>query len=128
MTGAYEIRGVLVHELVHCFQHNGRGACPGGLVEGIADWVRLEARLGAPHWKRGAVPERWDQGYERTAYFLDWLEGRFGRGTVRRINDELRVCAPIHPQSPFPIPFPGLFFLILFSFFFLTVGPVNGHN
>ncbi|ROW02377.1 hypothetical protein VSDG_02459 [Cytospora chrysosperma] len=90
VTGAYEIRGVLVHELVHCFQHNGRGACPGGLVEGIADWVRLEARLGAPHWKRGAVPERWDQGYERTAYFLDWLEGRFGRGTVRRINDELR--------------------------------------
>ncbi|KAG8167491.1 hypothetical protein KVR01_003180 [Diaporthe batatas] len=90
-AGAYEIEGVLVHELVHCFQHNGRGACPGGLVEGIADWVRLGARLGPPHWRRDAVPDRWDQGYERTAYFLDWLEGRFGRGTVRRMNEALRV-------------------------------------
>lgn len=90
-AGAFEIEGVLVHELVHCFQHNGRGACPGGLVEGIADWVRLGAGLGAPHWRRGAVPDRWDQGYERTAYFLDWLEGKFGRGTVRRMNEALRV-------------------------------------
>ncbi|KKY29869.1 putative pbsp domain-containing protein [Diaporthe ampelina] len=91
VAGAYEIEGVLVHELVHCFQYNGRGGCPGGLVEGVADWVRLEARLGAPHWRRGAVPDRWDQGYERTAYFLDWLEGKFGRGTVRRMNEALRV-------------------------------------
>lgn len=90
-AGAFEIEGVLVHELVHCFQHNGRGACPGGLVEGIADWVRLGAGLGAPHWRRGAVPDRWDQGYERTAYFLDWLEVKFGRGTVRRMNEALRV-------------------------------------
>lgn len=93
VTGAYEIEGVLVHELVHCFQYNGRGACPGGLVEGVADWVRLGARLGAPHWRRDAVPDRWDQGYERTAYFLEWLEGRFGRGTVRRMNEELRVSS-----------------------------------
>jgi hypothetical protein len=31
-----EITGVLQHELVHCFQRNGQGSCPGGLVEGIA--------------------------------------------------------------------------------------------
>lgn len=91
VAGAYEIEGVLVHELVHCFQYNGRGGCPGGLVEGIADWVRLEARLGAPHWRKDTVPDRWDQGYERTAYFLAWLEGKFGRGTVRRMNEALRV-------------------------------------
>lgn len=91
IAGAYEIEGVLVHELVHCFQYNGRGKCPGGLVEGVADWVRLEARLGAPHWRRGTVPDRWDQGYERTAYFLAWLEGKFGKGTVRRMNEALRV-------------------------------------
>ncbi|KAL1854379.1 hypothetical protein Daus18300_011478 [Diaporthe australafricana] len=98
VTGAYEIEGVLVHELVHCFQHNGHGACPGGLVEGVADWVRLEARLGAPHWRRDTVPDRWDQGYERTAYFLEWLEGRFGRGTVRRINEALRVRKYEHSE------------------------------
>ena len=33
---ADEIRGVLVHEVVHCYQYNGEGVCPGGLIEGIA--------------------------------------------------------------------------------------------
>ena len=33
---ADEIRGVLVHEVVHCYQYNGKGACPGGLIEGVA--------------------------------------------------------------------------------------------
>lgn len=89
-TGAYEIQGVLVHELVHCYQHNGRGTCPGGLIEGIADFVRLKARLGAPHWKRSDIPQKWDQGYEKTAYFLDWLETTYGEGTVRGINAKLR--------------------------------------
>lgn len=31
-----EIMGVLVHEVVHCYQYNACGTCPGGLIEGIA--------------------------------------------------------------------------------------------
>lgn len=31
-----EIMGVIVHEMVHCFQYNAKGSCPGGLIEGIA--------------------------------------------------------------------------------------------
>ena len=31
-----EILGVLVHEVVHCYQYNAKGTCPGGLIEGIA--------------------------------------------------------------------------------------------
>ena len=31
-----EIIGVITHEVVHCFQYNGKGTCPGGLIEGIA--------------------------------------------------------------------------------------------
>ena len=31
-----EILGVLVHEMVHCYQYDGQGKTPGGLVEGIA--------------------------------------------------------------------------------------------
>jgi len=88
-----EILGVLVHEIVHCYQYNGKGKAPGGLIEGIADCVRLHDKLPPPHWKRVAPkgkhvpdPERpndpgewkwdwnWDAGYERTAYFFDWID------------------------------------------------------
>jgi hypothetical protein len=126
IAGAYEIEGVLVHELVHCFQYNGRGKCPGGLVEGIADWVRLSATLGAPHWRRDVVPERWDQGYEKTAYFLEWLEGRFGRGTVRKMNETLRVSHFLF-FSFFFIPLEFLFLcLFLLSLLVLFCALVAG--
>ncbi|WYZ46390.1 hypothetical protein EsH8_IX_000615 [Colletotrichum jinshuiense] len=85
-----EIMGVLTHEMVHCFQYNAHGTCPGGLIEGIADWVRLHANLSPPHWKREASGN-WDAGYQHTGYFLDYLEGRFGTGTVRRVNEKLRT-------------------------------------
>lgn len=38
--------GVCVHEMVHCWQWNAKGTCPGGLIEGIADYVRLRSGLG----------------------------------------------------------------------------------
>jgi hypothetical protein len=110
---------VLTHELVHCYQWDAEGTCPGGLIEGVADWVRLNCHLSPPHWKRetgggmflpylGAAfshkpstepRERssltpplsdWDRGYQHTAYFLQYLEVRFGEGTIRRLNDKLR--------------------------------------
>ncbi|TDZ40576.1 hypothetical protein C8035_v005519 [Colletotrichum spinosum] len=84
-----EIMGVLTHEMVHCYQWNARGSCPGGLIEGIADWVRLNSQLSPPHWKRDSSGN-WDGGYQHTAYFLEYLEGRFGKGTVRKLNEKLR--------------------------------------
>jgi hypothetical protein len=85
----HEILGVLTHEMVHCYQYNAHGTCPGGLIEGIADYVRLKANLSPPHWSRSAEGE-WDAGYQTTGYFLEYLEGRFGEGLVRRINEALR--------------------------------------
>jgi len=85
-----EIIGVVRHEMVHCWQNNGMGAAPGGLIEGIADWVRLRDGFVPPHWKRAeGGGGRWDAGYQRTAYFLDWMECRFGDGLVRRLNAAL---------------------------------------
>lgn len=86
-----EMLGVITHEAVHCLQYNGRGKAPGGLIEGIADWVRLRAGLVPPHWKREGGGQ-WDAGYQHTGYFLDWLEGKFGRDTVPGINEALRVA------------------------------------
>ena len=67
---------------------------PGGLIEGVADFVRLKADLNPPHWKPpisgGDRPAKWDQGYQHTAYFLAWLEDvRVGRGAVGMLNDRL---------------------------------------
>lgn len=86
----HEIMGVLTHEMVHCYQYNGFGSAPGGLIEGIADWVRLNANLGPPHWRKDGTGD-WDGGYDKTAYFLEYLEQRFGKGTVRRVNEKLRI-------------------------------------
>ncbi|KPI43371.1 uncharacterized protein AB675_7134 [Cyphellophora attinorum] len=96
-----EALGVLTHEAVHCYQHNLSGTAPGGLIEGIADYVRLKAGLAPPHWTKGhshkTRGEKWDEGYAKTAWFLEWLEedgdeksvskgkGR-GKGAVSRLN------------------------------------------
>jgi hypothetical protein len=87
---ADEVLGVLVHEMVHCYQYNASGTCPGGLVEGIADWVRLNSNLSPPHWKQ-ETSGKWDAGYQHTGYFLDYLEHRYGNGTVSRMNEKLRT-------------------------------------
>lgn len=86
-----EIQGVVVHEMVHCWQHNALGTAPGGLIEGIADWVRLKAGFAPPHWKKSGDCD-WDAGYERTGFFLEWLEAAHGVDVVRKINDALRGC------------------------------------
>ncbi|KAG2022717.1 hypothetical protein CC2G_000444 [Coprinopsis cinerea AmutBmut pab1-1] len=83
---AHEITGVLIHEAVHCFQFNAQGTCPGGLVEGIADFVRLKADYAPPHWKPHTTNREWDAGYDTTAYFLAWIESRYGEGTIRELN------------------------------------------
>ena len=88
-----EIEGVVTHELVHCLQYSN--GSPIGLTEGIADWVRLQCGLSPPHWKKGSGG-KWDAGYEKTAYFLDYLEDRFGKGTVRKINEKLRLTRYEH--------------------------------
>ena len=36
-----EIRGVLTHEMVHCYQHDGNGTAPSGLTEGVAGMSKV---------------------------------------------------------------------------------------
>ena len=80
-------------EMVHCFQHNCHGTAPGGLIEGIADFVRLKAGLAPPHWNRSPANRgrRWDEGYQKTAWFLEWLEEKRGAGTVSHMNEAMRT-------------------------------------
>ncbi|KAF8527658.1 hypothetical protein JB92DRAFT_2805341 [Gautieria morchelliformis] len=91
----HEILGILTREMVHCFQYNAKGTCPGGFLEGIADFVRLRACLNAPYWNTSlpSNSENWDAGYERTAFFLVWVEQQFdgiGGGVDRALNEGVR--------------------------------------
>lgn len=92
-----EIQGVLVHEMVHCWQWNGMGTAPSGLIEGVADFVRLKAGLSPPHWKKECGGD-WDAGYQHTGYFLEWLEDTCGAGSVRKINGRLREMEYIEEE------------------------------
>ncbi|KAJ9551993.1 LOW QUALITY PROTEIN: hypothetical protein OSB04_016038 [Centaurea solstitialis] len=68
-----EITGVLYHEMTHVWQWNGKGHAPGGLIEG--DCGFREAGYAPRHWVQPGQGNRWDQGYDVTARFLDYCNG-----------------------------------------------------
>ncbi|EFJ23092.1 hypothetical protein SELMODRAFT_104167 [Selaginella moellendorffii] len=81
------IKGVIYHEMAHVWQYFGQGT-PSGVTEGVADYVRLKAGLAPSHWVKPGGGDRWDQGYDVTAYFFDYcnsLRGDF----VWQINARL---------------------------------------
>ncbi|MFS7920137.1 hypothetical protein Hanom_Chr03g00220891 [Helianthus anomalus] len=84
-----EITGVLYHEMAHIWQWNGNGQAPGGLIEGIADYVRLKAGYAPSHWVQPGQGDRWDQGYDVTARFLDYCNG-LRDGFVAELNKKMR--------------------------------------
>lgn len=51
--------------------------------------MRLNAGKAPPHWKREAG-DKWDAGYQATAYFLDWIEKRYGSGAIRKLNAAMK--------------------------------------
>ncbi|KAJ3274609.1 hypothetical protein HDV01_002451 [Terramyces sp. JEL0728] len=83
-----ELTGVLKHEMVHALQYNGKGTLPHGLVEGIADYIRLKAQLAPPHWKKSRGGS-WKDGYSTSAYFLEWVVEK-RPDFIQEFNLELR--------------------------------------
>ncbi|KAI4375558.1 hypothetical protein MLD38_013413 [Melastoma candidum] len=85
-----EFAGVLYHEMTHVWQWDGNGATPTGLIEGIADYVRLKAGYVPSHWVKAGAGDRWDQGYDVTAWFLDYCNG-LRDGFVAKLNKKMRT-------------------------------------
>ncbi|KAJ0265315.1 F15 [Hirschfeldia incana] len=84
-----EFTGVVYHEVVHSWQWNGAGKAPSGLVEGIADYVRLKAGYAPDYWVGPGRGDRWDEGYEVTMRFLDYCND-LRSGFVAEINKKMR--------------------------------------
>jgi hypothetical protein len=84
-----EFNGVMYHEMTHIWQWNGNGQANGGLIEGIADFVRLRANYAPSHWVQPGGGDKWDQGYDVTARFLDYCNG-LSNGFVAQLNNKMR--------------------------------------
>ena len=68
--------GVLFHEMTHVWQWNGNGQANGGLIEGIADFVRNRAGYVDRTWVKNGQGDRWDQGYSVTMRFLNYCNDK----------------------------------------------------
>ncbi|MCO5556720.1 hypothetical protein L7F22_010271 [Adiantum nelumboides] len=70
-----EVKGVLYREMTRIWQWDGDGSAEGkSVTDGIADYVRLSAGLSSSRWGKRGQGDRWDQGGEVTAYFLQYCE------------------------------------------------------
>ncbi|XP_027364765.1 uncharacterized protein LOC113871870 [Abrus precatorius] len=84
-----EITGLLYHEMAHILLWDGKGQAPSGLIEGMADFVRLKAGYAPDYWKPPGVGYSWDQGYEVTAQFLNYCDG-IKNGFVADLNNKMK--------------------------------------
>ncbi|KAJ3682258.1 hypothetical protein LUZ60_014831 [Juncus effusus] len=84
-----EFTGVIYHEMTHVWQWNGQNNAPSGLIEGIADFVRLKGGYKPSTWGQPGEGDHWDQGYDVTAYFLDYCNGLLD-GFVAQLNAKMK--------------------------------------
>jgi hypothetical protein len=84
------VNGVLYHEATHVWQWGLQDyGKKSGLFEGIADYVRLKAGLAPGHWVKPGQGDRWDQGYDVTARFLDYCDS-LKPGFVAQLNSKMK--------------------------------------
>lgn len=84
-----EIKGVIIHMNANIWQWNGNGFAPKGLLEGIADFVRLKAGFVPRNWVKLGGGIRWNEGYDVTARFLSYCK-EIKYGFVAELNKKMR--------------------------------------
>lgn len=88
-----EITGVLYHESTHVWQNNngnyGSDQFFTGVIEGIADWIRLTSGFASAGWSPRARGGNWYDGYTTTAYFLDWIQSTQKANFVNELNQKM---------------------------------------
>ncbi|CAB4303931.1 unnamed protein product [Prunus armeniaca] len=75
--------------MTHTWQWNGQGQAPVGLIEGIADFVRLKGDYVPNGWVKSGEGQKWDEGYSVTGWFLDYCND-LQQGFVAELNKKMR--------------------------------------
>ncbi|KAI3745724.1 hypothetical protein L6452_08130 [Arctium lappa] len=86
----WQFTSLMLHEMTHVFQWNGEGTTPSGLIEGIADYTVLRANHTQWGFANPGDGDRWDQGYDVTARFLEYCDGIIPF-FVAKLNKLMRV-------------------------------------
>src|SRR5688572_13880302 len=85
---------VVTHEVMHIVQSYGRGAGPGWLTEGIADYVRekygVDNATGKWALPKYDTSHAYTKSYRITARFLLWLEKNVSSTIVDELDARLR--------------------------------------
>ncbi|KAH6833154.1 hypothetical protein C2S53_008097 [Perilla frutescens var. hirtella] len=86
----FEFTALMYHETTHIFQWNGKGTAPGGLTEGIADYVVMKSKFfESDGYTKPGEGSRWDEGYGVTARFLEYCDSLRAGFTVD-LNNKMR--------------------------------------
>ncbi|KAL3621111.1 hypothetical protein CASFOL_036023 [Castilleja foliolosa] len=85
----WEFTSLIHHEMTHVFQWDGEGKAPVGLREGVADYMILKSSFYPPGYAKRGQGERWDQGYDFTARFLEYCD-MLRPGFVAELNKMMR--------------------------------------
>ncbi|KAK4491134.1 hypothetical protein RD792_001858 [Penstemon davidsonii] len=85
----WEFTSLLHHELTHVFQWTGEWKAPIGLIEGMADYMILKSNYYPPAFAKPGMGDKWDQGYDFTARFLEYCE-ELRSGFVAELNRKMR--------------------------------------
>ncbi|GFP84617.1 basic secretory protease [Phtheirospermum japonicum] len=76
--------GYMYGEEIH-----GEGKAPVGLIEGVADYMILKSNYYPRGYAKRGQGDRWDQGYDFTARFLEYCD-ELKPGFVAELNKMMR--------------------------------------
>ncbi|KAH6766828.1 hypothetical protein C2S52_017811 [Perilla frutescens var. hirtella] len=88
-TAKIQFTSILYHEMTHIFQWAGEGTAPGGLTEGIADYVVMKSKFYNEGYSTPGEGSRWDEGYGVTARFLEYCDS-LREGFTAELNKMMR--------------------------------------
>ncbi|KAH6811571.1 hypothetical protein C2S51_025333 [Perilla frutescens var. frutescens] len=88
-SAVFQFTSILYHEMTHIFQWTGEGTAPGGLTEGMADYVVLKSEFAVGGYSTPGEGSRWDEGYGVTSRFLEYCDG-LKEGFTAELNKMMR--------------------------------------